>query len=82
MVSILPDATASDVNAAINQVLSDRGISNATISISPNNFENAKAGTYIEISVSAKYSDNCLVYQGPFSSMTLSGNSTFMKEVN
>ncbi len=80
MISVLPSATSADVTAAIAQVLHDRGVNNFTIRISPSDFENTTAGTYIEIEVSAKYSDNCIAYQGPFSSITLTGSSTFMKE--
>ncbi len=80
MVSILPGASSADVEDAIMQTLEDRGVTHYSISISPPNLEAAPAGTFISVSVSAPYAFNCVVYQGPFSSFTLTGQSTFTKE--
>lgn len=80
LVAILPGATTSDVQTAITQVISDRGLNVSQINVSPADLAAAPKGTFITVDVVAEYDDNCFVFSGLFNSVPLHGTAVFVKE--
>jgi Flp pilus assembly protein TadG len=80
LVAILPGATASDVQSAVTQVVTDRGVNVTQINVSPADLLTAPKGTLITVDVVAQYDDNCFVFSGLFNSVPLHGTATFIKE--
>lgn len=79
-IAVSENARAGDVQRASQQVIDDRGVQNATITITPNNFQNLSIGEYIEVSVSAPANDNSVIPGNFFLGKTLSGTARMMKE--
>jgi Flp pilus assembly protein TadG len=79
-VALVPRITRAQVDAAINQILTNRRVRNATITITPANFTTAAPRTLITVRVDAPAANNSLVAPGFFAGRTLSGFCTMMKE--
>ena len=78
--ALLEDAVAADVLQSSQQVLADRRVRGASITITPNNFETLPVGEYIEVSVSAPADSNSVIPGNFFRGKTLTGNAKMMKE--
>jgi Flp pilus assembly protein TadG len=78
--AIEPAATAAQVEAACNAVLTDRRVKGATVKIAPANFQNAARGSYISVTVTAPAGKNSVIPGSFFAGRTLSGSATMMKE--
>lgn len=78
--AIARGSVASDVEAASNQILSDRKIKNATITITPVNFTSLNPGDYVDITVSAPCNTNTLVPATFFRGKTLTAKASMMIE--
>jgi Flp pilus assembly protein TadG len=78
--AIEPNSTAASVQSACNDILNDRRVKNATITISPTNFTAIPRGQYITVTVSAPASKNSVIPGSFFTGRTLAGSATMMKE--
>jgi hypothetical protein len=68
------------VNQRANQILSDRKIKSAILTITPSNFTAAPHGSYIAVEVSASYSANSIIPRWFFGGITLKSKVRMMKE--
>jgi Flp pilus assembly protein TadG len=78
--AIAQAATTANVQAACNQILADRKIRNATISINPSAISNLKPGDFIAVKVSAPCASNSLVPTTFYRGRTLTATATMMIE--
>jgi len=79
-VALIPKITRGQVDAAINQIMTDRRIRNAQITIIPNDFVNAPAQTVIEVRVTAPAAGNSIIAPRFFANRSLTGSCFMMKE--
>jgi hypothetical protein len=79
-VAINYDATNAGVLARCNQIISQRSVADATISINPANVANVPRGQAIQITVSAPCDSNMIIPPWFFGGKTLSASTTMVKE--
>jgi Flp pilus assembly protein TadG len=79
-VGITPKATSSDVAAQCQQILDDREVQSATVSVSPTNIPGAAAGTWIEVEATAPFSDNAVASGWLFGGRKLTATVQMIKE--
>lgn len=80
-VAVSPNATASDVAATCQEILADRRVTDATVTVTPTNIQNLAPGTYFEVRVTAPTDPNAILPLTYFQGMTLSSSATLMKEI-
>jgi Flp pilus assembly protein TadG len=73
-------ADTARVQAACNQILSDRKIKGATVSIKPTNFDALEPGKFVDITVSAPCASNSAVPVTFYRGRTLSATASMMTE--
>lgn len=78
--AIAPASTSTTIQAACNQILADRKIKNATVTINPTAFTNLKPGDYVAVTVSAPCASNSLVPVTFYRGRTLTATATMMVE--
>lgn len=66
--ALVPDTEAISAEAVCLQVLSDRNVTNATITITPFDLSNVEPGEYISVDIIAPTAGNCAL--GVFSGNT------------
>jgi Flp pilus assembly protein TadG len=71
---------AGSVQAACNQVLTDRDVRDATITISPSNIAALKPGDFINVTVSAPCATNSVVPTTFYRGRTLQATASMMVE--
>jgi Flp pilus assembly protein TadG len=74
------NAVSSDVRRTSQQILTERRVRGATISINPNNFEALPVGQYVQVTATAPADLNSVIPGNFFRGKTLSGTATMMKE--
>jgi hypothetical protein len=79
-VAINYDATNASVLARCNQIISNREVQGATISISPANVAAVDRGTPIAITVTAPCNDNMIIPPWFYGGRTLTSTTTMVKE--
>lgn len=79
--ALTENAQAADVHQSCQQILSDRRVQSAVVTITPSNFDSLPVGTYIEVSVTAPADDNSVIPGNFFRGRTLTGQATMMKEL-
>jgi len=79
-VALVPKSTTDQVKYAATRVLADRGVKDATITITPSSFGTAPAQSFIEVVVTAPANSNSLVNPQFFSGKSLVGRCSMMKE--
>ncbi len=79
-VALINGATAVNVDTQCQQILNDRGVTNATIQITPANFEAMPVGTFVAVYVSAPCRDNLVTPVVIFSPAEMSARVEMMKE--
>lgn len=79
-VSINYDATDADVLARCNQIIADRGVDGASVSINPANVSNVERGTPIAVTVTAPCDENMLIPPWFYGGRNLSSTTTMVKE--
>ena len=77
--STIPGATTDDVRATCQDILADRNVNGATITITPD-VEFAGIGEFVEVEVTAPCNENTIIAGRFFRNRDLSGVSRFMKE--
>ena len=76
----LADVTAADIEAACENVLTQRRVKDAKIEITPNGFDSQPPGTWINVRVMAQGSSNSVISGLYSDSLTVSGDAVMMKE--
>ncbi len=79
-VAINYDGTNAAVLARCNQIITDRGVTGASVAISPTNVANASRGDHVTITVSAPCNANALLPLWFYSGKTLASSTTMVKE--
>ena len=79
-VSLVPKTTAAQVEYAANQILTNRKVKGATITITPSDFSKGAISTQIKVTISATAGNNLAVPSLFFRGKTLTGSCTMMKE--
>lgn len=79
-VAINYDGTDSAVLARCNQIVDDRGVADATVSINPGNVASVPRGQPIAITVSAPCDANAILPPWFYGGRTLSVTNTMVKE--
>lgn len=79
-IALIPKSTSGQVVAAANNILTDRGIKGASITITPSDFSSAPIQSFIEVRVTAPANSNSLVKVNFFAGKTLVGRCSMMKE--
>ncbi|MDA0659659.1 MAG: TadE/TadG family type IV pilus assembly protein [Planctomycetota bacterium] len=79
-VSVNPSSTAENVEGQCLQILSERGVIDAEVTITPENIPGAPVGSFLQVSVTAPCADNSLFGNMFYSSKTLNGSVEMMKE--
>ncbi len=79
-VALQPSTTKANVEATCNKLLAIRRVKNATITVTPPNFEVQPYGTDIEVTISAKLSDNLISPAFILQDRTLTASVVMMKE--
>ena len=78
--SLMPGATSSEVTADCQQILNDRDVNGAVITLTPTVFETQRKGTYLQVSVSAPCNQNTLLGMWFYTGRNISTQATFRKE--
>ncbi|MCA9062588.1 MAG: pilus assembly protein [Planctomycetaceae bacterium] len=79
-VALVPKTSAAQVEFAAEQILKDRRVRKASITISPSNWATAPINTLITVKVDAPSNANFAVPLMFFRNQTITGHSTMMKE--
>jgi hypothetical protein len=79
-VAIIPKTDAADVNDKSNALLNLRKVKDATITITPSNFDAAPYGTFIRIEVSAPCDSNSMFPLSFYGGRSFTGTVEMMKE--
>ena len=80
-VSLLPNTTKGNVVATCEKLLAVRRVKNATVTVTPSNYESLPYGTKIEVSISAGLSDNLVSPMFVLTNRTLTAKVVMMKEL-
>ena len=79
-VAINYDSTNAGVLARCNQIISQRSIADATVTINPTDVANVPRGQAIEVTVSAPCDPNMIIPPWFFGGRTLTASTTMVKE--
>jgi hypothetical protein len=78
--ALVDGATASNVQTACNQVLADRKIEGATVTVSPLDIASLSPGEYVDVTVTAPCSENSVVPANFYRGRSLSATASMMIE--
>jgi Flp pilus assembly protein TadG len=78
--ALVEGATASNVQAACNQVLADRTIDGGTITISPPDIASLEIGEFVNVTVSAPCDENSVVPANFYRGRRMSATASMMIE--
>ncbi len=78
--AIVPGKTQTDVVAACNQILKDRNVDGAVVTVKPKDFENLEPGQYVDVTVTAPCNANSIVRNKFYKGKTLTANASMMIE--
>jgi Flp pilus assembly protein TadG len=78
--ALAPGASTADVVKQGKQILSDRGVKQGALSVSPGNLAAASKGTWIRVTASAPFKKNSLLSGWLFSGRTLQASVEMVKE--
>src|SRR5262245_37575965 len=70
--AIIPGATKTTVEAAVNQVLADRKVKGASVSVKPTDIASLNPGDYVDVTVTAPCNTNSVVRNKFYRGKTLS----------
>ncbi|MFK7738553.1 MAG: TadE/TadG family type IV pilus assembly protein [Pirellulaceae bacterium] len=79
-VALVNGTTSGEVQATADQILNDRGITNASLTVTPSDFQGSSYGTPITVSVDVSCDANSIVAPFFFSGRTMSASVCMMKE--
>lgn len=78
--AIIPGMKEADVKAACNQILVDRNVSGATVTVTPTNIDALNPGDFVDVTVSAPCNANSVVRNKFYKGRTLSATASMMIE--
>jgi Flp pilus assembly protein TadG len=78
--AIVPGKTQTDVVAACTQILKDRNVDGAVVTVKPKDFENLDPGQYVDVTVTAPCNANSIVRNKFYKGKTLTANASMMIE--
>jgi Flp pilus assembly protein TadG len=78
--ALVEGATASNVQAACNQVLADRNIEHGTITVSPTDIASLSVGEFVDVTVSAPCNENSVVPANFYRGRRMSATASMMIE--
>lgn len=78
--AIVPGKTKADVEAECNQILKDRHVSGATVTVKPSNFDTLEPGEFVDVTVSAPCNANSIVRNKFYKGKTLTSTASMMIE--
>jgi Flp pilus assembly protein TadG len=78
--ALVEGATASNVQAACNQVLADRKIDGGTITVSPLDIASMKVGEFVNVTVSAPCDENSVVPANFYRGRRMAATASMMIE--
>lgn len=78
--AVVPDATRDDIVAKCEEILADRRVVGATITVEPDDVEGTDVGEYIQVQVDAPCRGNTALAGRIYRSRVVTGISNFMKE--
>lgn len=76
----VPGATASSIQTTCNQILTDRHVKGAKVSVTPTNFSTLKPGEYVDVTVTAPCASNSVVPLNFYRGKTMKANASMMIE--
>jgi Flp pilus assembly protein TadG len=79
-VSLIPKSTSTQVHDAAQQILQDRKVSDAVITIQPANYSALSMGAHIQVVITAPADSNNPIAGIFFLGKTMTGSCTMMKE--
>ncbi|HIE99365.1 MAG TPA: pilus assembly protein [Planctomycetes bacterium] len=79
-VSVSPNGDATAVTTAANRILTARNVISPTITVSPANFANQPAGTWVSVHVTAPANANSIISGFFYDAIVVDGQATMMKE--
>lgn len=79
--ALQPNATAADVRRACLDLLGDRNVRGATVTITPSDLTLAREGEYIRVQVSATAAANAVTPLRFYNGRTLEATASMMKEI-
>jgi Flp pilus assembly protein TadG len=78
--AIIPGMKKSDVETACNQILKDRNVAGAVVTVTPSNIEKLDPGEFVDVTVSAPCNLNSVVPNKFYRGRTLSATASMMIE--
>lgn len=79
-VALVPKITAAQIDHSIRQILNDRRVKDATITITPSNFSSAPLMSFVTVRITAPANTNMPVTPFIFNGQLLRGECSMMKE--
>lgn len=78
--AIIPGATKTQVEAACNQILTDRKVKGATVTVKPTDIVALNPGDFVDVTVSAPCSSNSIVPTKFYKGRNLTSTASMMIE--
>jgi Flp pilus assembly protein TadG len=78
--ALVKGATAADVENTCNQILRDRRIDGATVTITPRDIPSLSPGEYVDVTITAPCDQNTIVPNGFYRGRNLSATASMMIE--
>lgn len=78
--AVMPGAGSSDVIADCQQVLADRNVHGAIITVNPTDITTVSKGSHLEVTITAPCDDNLVAGHWFFGGRSLTSKSVFIKE--
>jgi Flp pilus assembly protein TadG len=78
--ALVKGSTATDVENTCNQILLDRRIDGATVTITPRNIPSLSPGDYVDVTITAPCDQNTIVPNGFYRGRNLSATASMMIE--
>ena len=78
--ALVKSANLGNVQGACQQVITNRNLHGAVITVTPSNFDQQPLGTFIRVSVTVPCNQNCLFPSWFYGGRSLTGAAEMMKE--
>lgn len=79
--ALVKGATASDVMSTCNQILTDRRIQGAEVSVVPSDIPGLNPGQFVDVTITAPCDQNTVVPNGFYRGRTMSATASMMIEL-
>jgi hypothetical protein len=79
--ALVEGATASDVRTTCDQILTDRRVQGATITITPTDIGSLDPGEYVDVTITAPCEQNTVVPNGFYRGKAMSATASMMIEL-